>query len=170
MTTHRDAGDDAQKVYDLIKDIRVAMMTTVDTDGSLRSRPMHSLQPDAQGALWFFTRASAPKTGEIEREHRVNLAFADLDDQNYVSVSGYAQVVRDRDRIDQFWSEPMRAWFPKGKSDPDIALVKVRPEKAEYWDSPSSTIVHMYGYAKAVVTGESPNPGDNAKVDLETAR
>jgi general stress protein 26 len=164
------SSDGAAKVYDMIKDIRVAMMTTVDTDGALRSRPMHAMKPDENGDLWFFTRASAHKTEEIAQEHRVNLAYADPDDQNYVSVSGQAQIVRDRRRIEQFWSEPMRTWFPGGKDDPDIALVRVRPEKAEYWDSPSSTLVHMVGYAKAALTGKPPHPGDNEKVDLETAR
>lgn len=166
----QQSSGDPQKVYDMIKDVRVAMMTTIDTDGSLRSRPMYSMKPDERGDLWFFTRASAHKTDEIDQEHRVNLAYAEPDDQNYVSVSGYAQIVRDRGRIDQFWSEPLRAWFPQGKDDPDIALVKVRPEKAEYWDSPSSTLVHMVGYAKAALTGKPPHPGDNAKVDLERAR
>jgi hypothetical protein len=60
----------------------------------------------------------------------------------------------------------MRAWFPKGTDDPQIALIRVHPAKGEYWDSPSSTLVHLYGYAKAVVTGESPKPGDQAKVNL----
>ena len=166
----RQGSDDAQKVYDMIKDIRVAMMTTLDADGSLHSRPMHGMKPDPQGDLWFFTRASAPKVNEVEREHAVNLGYADPKGQNYVSVSGRAQIVRDPARIAQFWSEPLRAWFPKGKDDPDIALMRVRPEKAEYWDSPSSTIVHMVGYAKAALTGKSPEPGENAKVDLETAR
>jgi general stress protein 26 len=166
----QQGSGDARKVYDMIKDVRVAMMTTVDADGSLHSRPMHTMKPDAQGDLWFFTRRSAPKTAEVARDHAVNLAYADPGHQNYVSVSGRATIVTDQKRIDELWSEPLRAWFPKGKDDPEIALVRVRPERAEYWDSPSSTIVHMVGYAKAAITGKPPQPGENAKVDLETAR
>lgn len=158
------------KLYDLIKDVRIAMMTTVDTDGSLRSRPMHSQAADKNGDLWFFTKASAHKNDEIGREHRVNLSYADTSAQTYVSVSGHAELVRDRAKIDELWSEPLRAWFPNGKDDPDVALIRVRPDKAEYWDSPSSTMVHLYGYAKAALTGEPPHPGENAKLDLEAAR
>jgi general stress protein 26 len=166
----QQGSGDPRKVYDMIRDVRVAMMTTLDVDGSLHSRPMHTMKPDAQGDLWFFTRRSAPKTAEVEREHAVNLAYADPGSQNYVSVSGRATIVTDQSRIDELWSEPLRAWFPKGKNDPEIALVRVRPERAEYWDSPSSTIVHMVGYAKAALTGEPPHPGEHEKVDLESAR
>jgi general stress protein 26 len=166
----QQGSGDPSKVYDMIKDVRIAMMTTIDADGALHSRPMYSMKPDADGTLWFFTRAGSPKTSEVEREHAVNLAYADPKAQNYVSVSGRATIVRDQRRIDELWSEPLRAWFPDGKDDPAIALVRVHPERAEYWDSPSSTIVHFVGYAKAALTGKPPHPGDNAKVDLETAR
>ena len=91
----QQGSGDPQKVYDMIKDVRVAMMTTIDADGALHSRPMHTMKPDAEGDLWFFTRRSAPKTAEVEREHAVNLAYADPGSQNYVSVSGRATIVTD---------------------------------------------------------------------------
>jgi len=76
--------------------------------------------------------------------------------------------VRDRSRIDATWAEPMRAWFPNGKDDPQIALIRVHPTKGEYWDSPSSTMVHLYGYLKASVTGKPPTElSDTAKVNLD---
>jgi general stress protein 26 len=155
-----------QKLFDMIKDIKVAMMTTLDEDGSMRSRPMWSVQSKSDKDLWFFTRASAPKTGELQQNRKVNLAYSDPSGQNYVSVSGTAETVRDKAKIQELWAEPMRTWFPKGTDDPDIALIRVRVEQGEYWDSPSSMMVHAYGYAKAVLTGEPPKPGDNAKVDV----
>lgn len=156
-----------EKLYDLIKDIRVAMMTTVESDGSLRSRPMWTQAPDADGHLWFMTRLDSSKTAEIGRDHKVGLAFSEPDDQNYVSISGHAEIVRDRAAIHEHWQESMRTWFPNGKDDPDLALIKVTPEYGEYWDAPSSTMLHAYGYAKAAMTGEPPQrPGDEAKVDL----
>lgn len=156
-----------EKLYDLIKDIRVAMMTTVESDGSLRSRPMWTQAPDADGHLWFMTRLDSSKTAEIGRDHKVGLAFSEPDDQNYVSISGHAEIVRDRAAIHEHWQESMRTWFPNGKDDPDLALIKVTPEYGEYWDAPSSTMLHAYGYAKAAMTGKPPQrPGDEAKVDL----
>ena len=157
----------AEKLYALIKDMRIAMMTTADTDGSLRSRPMYSQSADESGDLWFFTQIASGKSSEISRDHQVNLAYADPDKQHYVSVSGRAEVVRDKAHIDKHWSEGMRTWFPKGKDDPQIALIRVKPEHGEYWDSPSSTLVHIYGYAKALATGKPPTElTEDKKVNL----
>ena len=157
------------KVLDMISSIKVALMVTT-ANGSLHARPMVAQQEHSDGELWFFTSASSRKIGEIAADPQVLLSYADPDSQDYVSVVGDAEVVRDRGKIHEKWSEPMRVWFPKGKDDPDIALIRVRIREAEYWDSASSTLVHAYGYAKAVLTGERPNPGDNKHVDFDQAR
>jgi general stress protein 26 len=166
MHQHGHNDPNAGKLYELIKDVKIAMMTTVDTDGTLHSRPMHSQEADEHGDLWFFTQIQSPKITEVSRDNEVNLAYSEPKTQTYVSVSGKAEIVRDKAKIEEKWSEPLRAWFPEGTDDPQIALIRVHPAKGEYWDSPSSTLVHLYGYAKAVVTGEQPKPGDQAKVNL----
>lgn len=157
--------NDTTKLWDLIKAVEIAMMVTEDGE-HLRSRPMAMSQTEFDGTLWFFTRASSHKVAELESEHRVNLAFAHPGKQDYVSVSGRASLVRDRAAIDQHWSEAVRVWFPKGKDDPEIALLKVTVQQAEYWDAPSSTMLHAYGYVKAAVTGQSPQPGGHGTVNL----
>jgi general stress protein 26 len=116
--------------------------------------------------LWFFTGAGSPKTGEVAEDERCLLAYSDPTRQNYVSIYGSVELVRDVVQQKALWSEPLRVWFPGGAEDPNIALLKVTCEGAEYWDSPSSTLVHAYGYLKAVTTGEPPHPGANDKVDF----
>ena len=157
--------DETAKLWDLIKSIEYAMLVTEDGD-HLRSRPMAVSQTEFDGKLWFFTRASSHKVTEVEQDQRVNLAYAHPGKQDYVSVSGRARLNRDRSAIDQHWSEPLRTWFPKGKDDPDIALLEVTVQQAEYWDAPSSTMLHAYGYVKAALTGKSPDPGGHGKVTL----
>ncbi|MBZ6078351.1 pyridoxamine 5'-phosphate oxidase family protein [Microvirga puerhi] len=167
MHQHGHGDPNAKKLYDMIQDMKIAMMTTVDADGTLHSRPMYSQETDEHGDLWFFTKVQSPKLTEISRDNEVNLAYSDPEKQNYVSVSGKAEIVRDKATVDDKWSEGLRAWFPNGKDDPSIALVRVHPARGEFWDSPSSTLVHLYGYAKAAVTGQSPTDiGDQKKVDL----
>ena len=157
----------AEKLYSLIKDVKICMMTTQEPDGSLHSRPMWNQDADTAGDLWFFTKLQSPKVTEISKDRQVNLAYADPDEQHYVSISGVAEVVRDKARIDEKWSEPLRAWFPDGKDDPAIALIRVKPVRGEYWDSPSSTLVHLYGYVKATLTGQPPTElGEQKKVSL----
>ena len=84
-----------------------------------------------------------------------------------MSLSGTGSLVRDRAAIDAHWAEALRTWFPKGKDDPEIALLKVDIHQAEYWDAPNSKMVHAYGYVKAVLTGSAPQPGGNVKLDLD---
>jgi general stress protein 26 len=156
---------DIQKLAKLIKGIQVAMLTTQDDDGTFRSRPMATQQTEFDGTLWFFTQAGSHKVHEIDREHQVNLSYADPGDNRYVSVSGLATLVRDRAKIDDLWSPVLKAWFPQGKDDPDIALLRVDVTKAEYWDAPSSTLVKLAGFTKAVLTGKEYRPGENQKLN-----
>ncbi len=162
--THHEG---AEKLYELIKDIKIAMMTSVEPDGSLHSRPMWNHKADAEGDLWFFSRGRDPKIGELKRDSDVNLAYADTSSQNYVSVSGKAEIVTDKAKIKELWSEGLRTWFPKGPEDSDIALIRVHPVGGEYWDSPSRTVLQLYGYAKARLTGKPPTElAEQKKVSL----
>ncbi len=157
--------DQAEKLWELMRSTKFAMLTTED-DGELRSRPMAASQDSFDGTLWFFTRASAHKVDEVQAHQRVGVSYADPDKQNYVSLSGTAALVRDPALIDAHWAEILRTWFPKGKGDPDIALLRVDVTQAEYWDAPNSKMVHAYGYLKARLTGSAPAPGGNEKVSV----
>jgi general stress protein 26 len=162
-TTREEA---VAKLSELIKDIRIAMLTTQAPDGSLRGRPMATQDAPFDGELWFFTGAGSPKVDEIEEEHHVHLSYASPEDNRYVSVSGRASVVRDRNKAEELWSPAMKAWFPAGLDDPDIALLRVQVEDAEYWDTPSSKMVHVIGFVKAVATGQRYQPGENEKLEF----
>jgi general stress protein 26 len=93
-----------RKLDELIKNIRIAMLTTVEEDGSLRSRPMAAPQMAFQGELWFFTSANAPKVAESRQHRQVNVSFADPERQDYVSISGTASLERDRQKMEKLWS------------------------------------------------------------------
>ena len=152
-----------EKLWSMMKDINIAMLTT--EDGShLRARPMAASQSDFDGTLWFFTKVSSHKVVEVGADQRVGVTYADSGKQDYVSLSGTAKLVTDKAAVEEHWSEVLRTWFPKGKDDPDIGLLKVTVDAAEYWDAPNSTMLHAYGYVKAVLTGEPPHPGENKKV------
>jgi general stress protein 26 len=159
-----------KKLNALIKDVSVAMLTTIDW-GILRSRPMQTQEVEFDGTLWFFTSTETHKTDEIEKDRRVNVSYAAPDSNTYVSVSGTAEIVKERAKLEEFWSPIHKAWFPKGLDDPNLCLLKVNVEQAEYWDSPSSTFVQIFGFVKALVTGESADhvdaiAGDHGKVNL----
>ena len=165
MAKKRSGTDAVQHLGELIEDIKVAMMTTVEEDGSLRSRPMwtHELHT-FEGELWFFTRQHSHKMDELEHDHHVNLSYAEPKRDQYVSLSGRCSMVKDREKMEKLWTPALKAWFPEGLEDPELSLLRVRVEKAEYWDTPSSRMVQLAGFVKASVTGRPADPGDNEKL------
>ncbi|HYD85338.1 MAG TPA: pyridoxamine 5'-phosphate oxidase family protein [Opitutus sp.] len=166
--TTQGRAEALNKLRDLINDINFAMLTTVAADGSLRSRPMATLQFDTEtGELWFFTAQDSPKADEIAEEHQVGVSYASPGKQDYVSISGRARIVRDQSKMAELWTPMAKLWFPKGLDDPRLALLRVEIEAAEYWDSPSGMMVGLYGLAKLAITGKPPkHTGENVKIDL----
>lgn len=167
MNNNQTSPENLNKLIDMIKDVDIAMMTTIDDDGSLRSRPMRTQKSGTDGILWFFTGYESGKSHEIkDNDAHVNLSYSKPSDELYVSVSGRASLTRDKQKIEELWNPTLKAWFPGGKDDPNIGLLKVTIDKAEYWDAPNSTLIHLYGMAKAALTGEGAKTGDNKKLNL----
>ncbi len=154
-----------EKLKGLIENIDFAMLTT-HANGKLRSRPMSTQEFEFNGDLWFFTSEETHKVEEIEKDNEVNVAYSKPEDNTYISVSGTASIVKDREKIEELWNPILKAWFPKGLDDPSLCLLKVSVEEAEYWDSPSSTLVQIAGFVKALVTGKSADGGDYGKVNF----
>jgi len=154
-----------EKLKELIEGIDFCMLTTLD-DGSLRSRPMSTQAFEFDGDLWFFTSDNTHKVDEIEKDNRVNVAYSQPDKNRYVSVSGGAEMVKDRGKIEELWTPILKAWFPEGLDDPHLCLLKVSVEQAEYWDAPSSKIVQIAGFVKALATGQEANYGENKKIEF----
>lgn len=160
---------DLKRLGEMIKDIKFTMLSTVTTDGSIHSRPMATLKFDVDkfdGKLWFFTRKDTAKIHSIENDQHVNLAFAQPDKQQYVSISGRAEVSYDKEKMKELWTPVLKAWFPEGLDDPEISLISVETESAEIWDAPPSKVVRMAGLAKAIATGEPYGKNHNERMDL----
>lgn len=153
MKTSR-SSQSTTKLAKLIHGIQFAMLTTVVRGSTLRSRPMATQKTPFDGTLWFFTDDNSAKAHEIGRDKHVNLSYADPDANRYVSISGRATLVKDETRMRKLWNPIYKAWFPKGLDDPHITLLKVTVDQAEYWDSPTSKVVQLFGFIKAAVTGK----------------
>lgn len=157
QSNHNPAHEKAVKTLrELINDIKFAMMTTVETDGSLRSRPMATQQVEFDGDLWFFTDKTTDKVDEILHDKEVNVSYAEPGKDRYVSVSGKAHIVRDRAKIKELWNPLYKAWFPEGEDDPNLVLIKVPVERAEYWSAPEGKFVQIYGFIKSLIVGKRP--------------
>jgi general stress protein 26 len=152
---------------EIIRETDICMLTTVDEDGSLRSRPMsNNRDVEFDGDLWFFTYGSSPKAQEIGREHQVCASFADVRHQRYVSLTGTATLVTDKAKLAELWKPTLKAWFPEGLETPGLALLKVSAQRAEYWDGDRPLVQHLVNFAKALIKKEEADLGTNEKLEL----
>ena len=151
MKIATQASAELTHVAKLIEDIPIAMLTTLEEDGALGSRPMTALEMDAQGALWFFTDVQSSK---VDHLRAVNLSFTDRDQGAYVSLSGHGEIDTDRARIHSLWTVFAKPWFPDGPDSSNLALLKFIPDRADYWDGPSSKMVRALGMIASVIVGK----------------
>ncbi|WP_315728068.1 MULTISPECIES: pyridoxamine 5'-phosphate oxidase family protein [unclassified Bradyrhizobium] len=161
MATNAARGQD--RAWDLMKKIGFAMLVTRDGE-KLRARPMAAYIERDEGMIYFLTDARRHKEKEIARDPHVNLAFADAGSQKYVSLTGTAAISNDRAKVRELFSTPAKAWRDSA-DDPNIRVLKITPDDAEFWDSPG-TVVSYVKMAAAAVTGSRPDIGDNRRVAM----
>lgn len=151
----------------MIKGIKFAMLTTMEEDGSLHSRPMTTQDSEFDGDLWFFTRINSPKVWESQQHRQVSVTFEDPGKSKFIATSGVAQLIRDREKMKELWTPVLKIFFGEGLDDPDLGLIKVSVESAEYWDSAPTSVGRAFNLAKAYVTKDPRKLGDHAKVELK---
>lgn len=148
----------------LTKAAKVGVLTTVDSSGHLVSRPMGMQEIEFDGDLWFFTQHPSPKTDDIAGNAEVNVSFES--GKGWVSIAGTATLEHDPAKIDELWTSSVSAWFPEGREDPTLALLKVTAHSAEYWATHDPKVVVLFKVAKAAVTGGTPDVGENKSFEL----
>lgn len=161
MKTETQAHAGLAHVARLIDDIPIAMLATVEADGTLASRPMTALEMDANGALWFFTDLRSSK---VEHLRVANLSFSDRPHGTYVSLSGRGEIDTDRARIERLWTSFALPWFPDGPDSPNLALLKFIPDTADYWDAPNSRMVRTLGVIAAIVAKRPLGMGEQGSL------
>ena len=165
MAKEASGNEQFKKIHDLIKDIHVAMLTTEGSDGKLHSRPWQRKRPSSMEVSGFSPRQSSGKVTDIQHQAHVNLAYSD-GKHSFVTLAGMAEIQKDRKKIDELWNPLYKAWFPDGKEDPEITVIKVQVEEAEYWEAPPNAIVRNVKILSAAITGGKVSVGEHEKVTL----
>jgi general stress protein 26 len=158
-----DNAANVDRAWELMKKIGFAMLVTRDGD-KLRARPMSAYVRRDSNEILFLTDARRHKDEEIAKNPSINLSFADAGSQKYVSVTGTAVVSNDRAKIKELFTTPAKAWWDSAE-DPNIRVLKVTPDDAEFWDSPG-TVISYVKMAAAAATGTRPDIGENRKVSM----
>ena len=158
------ASEETTKVAGLLKDERTGLFTTIAPDGTLISRPMAMQEVEFDGDLWFFAERSSRKVSHIQANPQVNVSTSGS--SSWVSLTGHAVVIDDLEKKRKLWNSVVAAWFPGGPEDPDVVLLRVEAASAEYWDSPGGRLASVISFAKAKLTGQAYDGGENERVDL----
>lgn len=157
----------SRRLAELMEGIDIAMCTTLGPNGYPVSRPLSTQAAAFDGErVWFFVAADSPKVEEIRAHPKVNLGYVSHAKNTYVSLAGDARVYRDQALIDGMWSDALKAYFPRGRTDPNLALLEVMATSAEYWDGPASTLGKLVRFVIARVTKREEVLGENRIVDL----
>jgi len=156
--------EETTKVAELLKDERTGLFTTIAPDGTLISRPMALQEVEFDGDLWFFAERGSRKVQHITANPQVNVTTSGS--SSWVSLTGHAVVIDDLEKKRKLWNAVVEAWFPDGPEDPDVVLLRVDAASAEYWDSPGGRLASVISFAKAKLTGQAYDGGENEQVDL----
>ena len=155
-----------EKISELTKDIRIAMLSTVTPKGTIHSRPMATQEAEFEGELLFLTRQESSKTDEIAHQSQVAVNYVDSKNQRFVYLSGIASLSKDRATIHQLWNPLYKAWFPEGEDDPQIIVIRVSVNHAEYWEAPANAVLRGYQLLKAAATKGRSQVGEHQEVTL----
>lgn len=146
-----------EKFKNLVNEIKFCMITSIAPESeTLKSRPMTLQEVDANNEMWFFADVHSDVVSDIDANPNVNVSFSHPGKSSYVSVTGEASRVNSLTKIKDLFNPGVKAWFPDGPEDKNIALLKIRVKSVDYWDSPSSKVVQLYAFAKSVITGKRP--------------
>jgi len=159
--------DTHSKLVDLIQDFDNAMLVTKTDDGSLDARPMAVAEATDNGELWFVSDRNSGKIADLMLDRDVAVTMQSS--SKFVTLSGECRVVDDQSKVDSLWNDAWKVWFPEGKSDPSIVLLKIEPARGEYWDNSGATgVKYMIKAGKAYLQGERAETDEsiNASVSL----
>jgi len=114
--------------------------------------------------------ADSAKARELKKDPQVSVTYVGEKADRCIAISGRARLERNAPKMRALWKPLYKAWFPQGLADPDLRLLRVTIERAEYWKTPSSALVRVWGSAKALLTGESfgEQVGDHKQMSRKT--
>ncbi|MGL4397463.1 MAG: pyridoxamine 5'-phosphate oxidase family protein [Hyphomicrobium sp.] len=155
--------NDQARVWDMIDAIDICMFVT-HRGRDMHGRPMSSIGKRDEGVIYLLTETAAAKDDEIASDGTVFLGYSK--GSQHLAVSGAAKLSADRELVRRLWTPGAQAFWPNGPDDPNVVAIVVQPKMSEYWDGPSGVIAGVK-FAFALVTGNVPDFGDNAKVAMK---
>ena len=163
MKIELQKSEELEKLGELLADMRVCMLTSLDEEYVMISKPMSPQEMCEEGAIWFLTDANSAKVQHLQL---MNCSFSNESQGTSVSVSGHGEIVKDRDRIESLWTVFARPWFPDGVETSNLAALKFVPKIAEYWDAPNSKMVRFLAMMASVAAATPIGMGEHGNLNV----
>lgn len=159
-----NTADPRDRIVEIARTIPIAMLSTIDDEGHIVSRPMSPREITDEGEIWIFAERDSRDASEIARNPNVGLTLTG--GSSFVSFAGTAEIVTDAAKAHELWDAAVEAWLPDGPDDDNTILIRISAESGEYWDSPGGRIATLISFVKSKVTGERFDGGENETVSL----
>jgi len=155
-----------KKLKAITKEAKICHFVSALTQLPLQSRPMSTADVDDDGNIWFMSKDYSNKNFDIESDNRVQLFYINNSDYEYLSIYGTAEIMRDKDKVEQVWKPIAKTWFNEGKDDPSLTLIKVTPLDAYYWDTKSNKIISLIKIAAGAIAGKPMDDGIQGNIKV----
>ena len=123
------------RIREMAEDENCFFCTHIKSADASGARPMHVLQIDAEGNLWFLSANDSFKNQELQANPEVKLYFQGSKHSDFLELHGYATVSTDKAKIKELWKPVIKTWFTGGIDDPRITVIKVALTDGYYWDT-----------------------------------
>ena len=152
-----------KEFWDHLKDRSTVMLGAVGGD---RLQPMTAFSEPENELVWFFTRNDTDLAVEAVGAADARLIFASKDEKVFADISGILSIDHDRGRIERYWNPVVAAWYPGGKDDPQLTLMKFEPRDGQVWVSQKGAVGFAFEITKANLSKKQPDLGGSAKVSF----
>jgi len=161
--------EEVDTMYNLLRKFKTAMISTCRSDDKrIKSRPIFIASVDHNCSICFATSMTEESIDELDSQIGISLQERD----KFISLSGNAELL-ESEEINEIWTESWRLYFPQGKNDSDLRIIRMHPIKGEFWDYSASTVLQFLfkasrDAAKGKSTNDSESVGAHKEVDLLT--
>lgn len=166
MSTENLNKDESwKKLRSMVDDIKVAMMVTGLEKTPINAIPMRTKKIDEKGNVWFVSMANSEHNKNLQINDKVHLLYSDPDDNEFITLYGHAEIIKDRSVLEDLYSATTDNWFD-GVDDPKLTAIKVKPAEAYFWDSKTNKYVTLLKMGVGALTGNKQDVGEKGKLNL----
>ena len=164
MTHDHSEAELQERLWKEIEKARYGMLGLVGQAPAHHFQPMTAFCEKDGGQLWFFTRNDTDLAKDIGDGASAMFIFQADDLQ--ACIGGAVTPTFDRERMDRYWNPMVAAWYPEGKDDPALTMLRMDCVDAEVWISDAGPTKFAWEIAKANTTHQLPDLGGRAHIEF----